>query len=67
MVTVILAGFGGIYSLAQSVATVNQKLDRNCRILVTLDQDIRLHALSDRDIVRRVHADGFAQFPNVSC
>jgi hypothetical protein len=67
--TIFLAAFGGVYSLAQSMSEVNAKLDRNCRILVQLDQDIRLHVLSEgqRDLPPGVRRGTLDVFPNVSC
>lgn len=60
-VTVILAGFGGIYSLAQSVGEVNHKLDRNCGYIRDISIGLQLHeAVTDGDTRRPV-------FPDVRC
>ena len=55
-----LALFGFIYSVGQSVSDVNQRLDRNCRIIILglndLEADINLLTLehSAPEIARRL-------------
>lgn len=63
VVGILVVLLGGVYNLSNSVSAVNGKLDRNCQILVTLDQDIRFHALSETG----VKPAQFAPFPKASC
>jgi hypothetical protein len=63
VISIVIAAFGGIYNLSQTVGAVNDKLDRNCRIIVTLEQDIRFHVVTTEHGGRKP----FAPFPEVSC
>lgn len=63
-IAILVAVLGFVYSNGQAVSETNQKLDRNCRILIQLDQDIRLHILAERP----PHGVGVLEgFPEVSC
>ena len=61
LITFSLAVLGGVFNAALEIGQVNDKLDRNCRILVQLDQDIRFHATV------RPHQQNLQPFPEVSC
>ncbi len=72
VVTVVLAMFGGIYSLAQSVSEVNTKLDRNCAILKDISLGLRLHDIREFNLLQNVphgarNGVAFGSFPNVTC
>ena len=55
--TVVLAGFGAIWSLAQTAGDIEAQLETNCRFIEQLDQDVRLLIVLDEsagDQVRRL-------------
>jgi hypothetical protein len=70
IIAVVLTLIGGTVSVVTRVNQIDAALDRNCRILTTLDQDIRLHAISEGPRPHSPHdvpSTTFAPFPKVSC
>lgn len=43
--SLVVIVIGGVYRLANEVSTVNAELDRNCRILVTINADVRFQII----------------------
>ena len=66
LITVLIASFGGIWSLAQSVAEVNNKLDRNCGYLRDISIGLQLHEVERQSAGARIHAVP-TLFPSIRC
>ena len=68
VITIVLAGFGGVYSIAQSVSEIKTKLDRNCGYIKDISIGLRLQALTEERLRdARGHGATVPFFPDVAC
>lgn len=58
---IIITLIGGSLSLGQSVGSIGDKLDRNCRILSTINADVRFLIVEHSQLESKKLADQFRQ------